>query len=154
MYIKKVIKRNKRSQKPYEYLHLVENVRTEKGPRQRLVLNLGVVNIAKEQYKDLANCIEGVLTGQKSLFSANPEIEKHAKKAVRRMLEKRSKEEALQKALDPNLNENAAKPLTWLPLKPMSPVASALNMYVTAFSKNSNSMMCCLPAAYQLKALP
>jgi hypothetical protein len=109
MYIKKVIKRNKRSQKPYEYLHLVENVRTEKGPRQRLVLNLGVVNIAKEQYKDLANCIEGVLTGQKSLFSANPEIEKHAKKAVRRILEKRSKEEALQKALDPNLNENAAK---------------------------------------------
>ena len=94
MYIKKVIKRNKGSRKPYAYLHLVENVRTEKGPRQRLVLNLGRVNIPKEQYKDLANCVEGLLSGQKSLLSADPQIEKHAKKAVRQILDKRSKEEA------------------------------------------------------------
>ena len=109
MYIKKVIKRNKGSRKPYAYLHLVENVRTEKGPRQRLVLNLGRVNIPKEQYKDLANCVEGLLSGQKSLLSADPQIEKHAKKAVRQILDKRSKEEALQNALDVNSNENTSQ---------------------------------------------
>ena len=109
MYIKKVIKRNKGSRKPYAYLHLVENVRTEKGPRQRLVLNLGRVNIPKEQYKDLANCVEGLLSGQKSLLGADPQIEKHAKKAVRQILDKRSKEEALQNALDVNSNENTSQ---------------------------------------------
>ena len=41
MYIKKVRKSNSGSKKVYEYLHLVENLRTENGPRQRLILNLG-----------------------------------------------------------------------------------------------------------------
>ena len=45
MYIKKVRKRNKGSEKSYEYLHLVEAIRTQCGPRQRLVLNLGAVDI-------------------------------------------------------------------------------------------------------------
>jgi hypothetical protein len=43
MYIKKVRKRNPGSKKRYEYLHWVENVRTEHGPRQRLLLNLGTL---------------------------------------------------------------------------------------------------------------
>ncbi len=81
MYIKKVKKSNKNSSKVYEYLHLVENIRTEKGPRQRLILNLGSVDIPSDQYKELANCIESMLTGQKELFSADPEVEKIATKA-------------------------------------------------------------------------
>ena len=40
MYIKKVSKRNKGSRKQYEYLHLVENIRTDNGPRQLLILML------------------------------------------------------------------------------------------------------------------
>jgi hypothetical protein len=36
-----VRKSNPNSKKAYEYLHLVDNVRTENGPRQRLILNLG-----------------------------------------------------------------------------------------------------------------
>jgi len=75
MYIKRVRKSNN-SKKAYEYLHLVENVRTEKGPRQRLILNLGALTLEAEQYKELANCIEAMLTGQKQLFSANRHIEK------------------------------------------------------------------------------
>lgn len=31
---------------------------------QRLILNLGSVNIPSDQYKELANCIESLLTGQ------------------------------------------------------------------------------------------
>jgi transposase len=94
MYIKKVRKSNRNSKKIYEYLHLVENVRTEKGPRQRLILNLGALDIPTDQYKELANCIESMLTGQKRLFSIDPTIEKRARKAVRGILAKRSKEQA------------------------------------------------------------
>ena len=78
MYIKKVRKSNRNSRKIYEYLHLVENVRTDKGPRQKLILNLGNLDVPAEQYKELANCIEAMLTGQKQLFSPDPKIEKHA----------------------------------------------------------------------------
>jgi transposase len=93
MYIKKVRKRNPGGQRQYEYLHLVENVRTEQGPRQRLVLNLGTLPIEADQYKELANTVEGMLTGQAELFSSDPLIEKQARKAVRRLLERRAHSE-------------------------------------------------------------
>ncbi|MCG6878772.1 MAG: IS1634 family transposase [Deltaproteobacteria bacterium] len=92
MYIKKVRKSNPGSRRVYEYLHLVENIRTQKGPRQRLILNLGRLDIPPEQYKELANCIEGLLTGQTSLFGSTPDIEKHARKAAEKIKEKRGKE--------------------------------------------------------------
>jgi transposase len=95
MYLKKVRKQNRRSKKVYEYLHLVENIRTEKGPRQRLILNLGTVDIAEEHYKELANCIEGMLSGQRSLFSPDRKIEKYARDAVWRILEKTSRDQAV-----------------------------------------------------------
>ncbi len=85
MYIKKVRKSNRNSRKIYEYLHLVENVRTDKGPRQKLILNLGNLDVPADQYKELANCIEAMLTGQKQLFSPDPKIEKHARKALQKI---------------------------------------------------------------------
>jgi transposase len=100
MYIKKVTKQNKGSKKQYEYLHLVENVRTDRGPRQRLILNLGTLKIPEDQFKELANCIEGRINGQQPLFSTDPAIERHAKKAVRRILEKRSQDEAFGRSMD------------------------------------------------------
>jgi len=100
MYIKKVTKQNKGSKKQYEYLHLVENVRTDRGPRQRLILNLGTLKIPEDQFKELANCIEGRINGQQPLFSTDPAIERHAKKAVRRILEKRSIDEAFGRSMD------------------------------------------------------
>lgn len=93
MYIKKVTKKNKGSDRVYEYLHLVENVRTANGPRQRLILNLGKLNIKPEQYKELANCIDGLLHGQPALFSNVPIIEKLAKEAVQAILSKTSEPE-------------------------------------------------------------
>ena len=95
MYIKKVKKQNAPGKKSYEYLHLVENIRTEKGPRQRLILNLGALDIPQDKYKELANCIEALLTGQKSLFSPDPKITRHAQQAVRNILAKKSTEGSL-----------------------------------------------------------
>lgn len=94
MYIKRVRKSNRSSKKVYEYLHLVENVRTENGPRQRLILNLGALDVAPDKFKELANCIEAMLTGQQQLFSADPQIEKHARKATGKIQAKRSCDQA------------------------------------------------------------
>jgi transposase len=98
MYIKKVKKQNPGTTKAYEYLHLVENVRTEKGPRQRLILNLGAIDVSPEKYKELANCIEAMLSGQQALFSPDPMVERHARQAVKNIVKKRSEEETLEKA--------------------------------------------------------
>lgn len=95
MYIKEVKKRNGKTDKMYKYLHLVETIRTEKGPRQRLILNLGVLDISPEHYKDLANAIEGMLTGQTSLFDNQPPIiNEYAQEATSKILTKKSNKKA------------------------------------------------------------
>ncbi len=106
MYIKSVVKQNKKSKKRYQYLHLVESVRTEKGPRQRLILNLGAIDIPKEKHKELSDCIETMLAGQKQIFVLDPIIEKHAKKAVQSILEKRSRDAAAEKISDAYIRNN------------------------------------------------
>lgn len=90
MYIKKARKKNPGSDKIYEYLHLVENVRTVNGPRQRLILNLGAIDIPQDQYKELANCIECQITGQKEFIDADPSILEIAKKAAWEIAGKKS----------------------------------------------------------------
>jgi len=51
---------------------------------QRDILNLGVdFDLPKEQWKDLANCIEGIVTSQRPLFDYPKEIRKLAKKYAR-----------------------------------------------------------------------
>ena len=89
MYIKKVRKKNHGSDVVYEYLHLVENVRTENGPRQRLILNLGNLDVHEDKYKELANCIESFLVGQETLFSNDLKIEKIARDAVSKIFKNR-----------------------------------------------------------------
>ena len=95
MYIKRVRKSNN-SKKAYEYLHLVENVRTENGPRQRLILNLGRLTIEPEQYKELANCIEAMLTGQQQLLSGSRHIEKLARTAAEKIRGKQAVDQGVE----------------------------------------------------------
>ncbi len=47
---------------------LVESVRTERGPRQRVALTLGVLNVDREHWKDLARSLEACLTGAQDLM--------------------------------------------------------------------------------------
>lgn len=71
------IRETKKSRKGKAYIQhqLVESVRTPSGPRQRLVLNLGVLELEKDKWKTLANTIEMELHGEKRLFLEDPEIE-------------------------------------------------------------------------------
>ena len=64
--------------KKYIQHQLIESIRTPKGPRQRLILNLGTIDLPKEQWKDLANAIESRVHGYKTLFKESDEISKLA----------------------------------------------------------------------------
>jgi len=77
MFIRETVKSKK--SKKYVQHQLVESVRTPNGPRQKLLLNLGFLDLPRNQWKELANTIESELHGQLSLFSTNPEIEKLAR---------------------------------------------------------------------------
>lgn len=56
-----------------------KKVRTERGPGQRMILNLGTdFSVPEEKWKDLANRIEEIVTGQDPLFSCPEEIEESA----------------------------------------------------------------------------
>jgi transposase len=92
MFIKKVRKTNGRTRKKYTYLHLVESVRTENGPRQKLILNLGNLPVDPSQFKALARRIEDILTGQNSFHEINKSVEKHAQTAALKIFEKQAKE--------------------------------------------------------------
>ena len=72
----------------------------KKAPRQRLILNLGSLDIPPDKYKELANCIEAMLSGQKTLFSQDPEVEAHARRAVSDIVRKQSEEQELAGAID------------------------------------------------------
>ena len=75
MFIKEIIKKNPTSAKTFTYYRLMEAVRTARGPRQRIILNLGKLDIPKEEWKTLANRIEEIITGQQVLIIPPPHIE-------------------------------------------------------------------------------
>jgi transposase len=66
----------------------VESYRTEKGPRQRTLLNLGTLDLPKEQWKWLADQIEAEITGQKSFYPVDDKIAKLAAHYAHLIIEK------------------------------------------------------------------
>jgi len=88
MFIKTVKKRNKYSPKTFQYQYLVESVRTDKGPRQKFLLNLGKLTLPEVEWPLLAKRIEEILRGQEKLFEGNPEIERLATQYAQKLLRK------------------------------------------------------------------
>ena len=76
MFIRAVEKRNPGSPTTYTYHRLMESYRTSRGPRQRTVLNLGKLDLPKDQWKPLANRIEEILSGQLPLQPVDERIER------------------------------------------------------------------------------
>jgi hypothetical protein len=78
--------------KKYIQHQLIESIRTPAGPRQRLVLNLGFLDLHQEKWKELANTIESEIHKQSRLFVTDPQIEKlarhYAKVIIRENLNK------------------------------------------------------------------
>lgn len=81
MFIRASKTKNKKTGEIYIKHQLVESYRSHKGPRQRVVLNLGRVDIPKKDWRRLAFELEGRLSGQASLIK-----DAHIEKAVDEIL--------------------------------------------------------------------
>jgi len=91
MFIRAVEHKNKKNSRKYRTYKLVDSVRTERGPRQTTILNLGTdFNLPKEHWKQLANCIEKIVTDQQRLFEYPLKIKALAEQYARRVIQKRS----------------------------------------------------------------
>jgi transposase len=88
MFIRKTHIRNRANQKSYWNFQLVESIRTERGPRQRILLNLGVdLDLNDLERKELANRIEEILGKISSILPRSEKIEKYAQKFSSQLLE-------------------------------------------------------------------
>jgi transposase len=86
MYIRKVTHADKNG-KTYHTFKLIESVRTDRGPRQRMVLNLGTdFSVPEEKWKELADRIEEIVTGQNRLLPCAQDIEECATRYARNVI--------------------------------------------------------------------
>ncbi|MBW2305695.1 MAG: transposase, partial [Deltaproteobacteria bacterium] len=83
MFIREIKKKNPDSDRVFIYHRLMESVRTPKGPRQRIVLNLGRLDLPRDEWKTLANRIEEIVSGQQSLIPLPAPIEEQAQHYAR-----------------------------------------------------------------------
>lgn len=91
MYIRKVCQTDKKTKKQYCTYRLVESVRTERGVRQRLLLNLGSkFQLHKDQWKLLANRVEEIVTQQDSLLPSTAELEQEAQYIAKQLINKKA----------------------------------------------------------------
>ena len=75
---------SKNSRKPI--LQLIQNYRTPKGPRQRVVVSLGTkMQIPKQLRPALAQLVEQRLKGQIGLFDNNPDLIPYADRIVKKI---------------------------------------------------------------------
>jgi len=82
MFFREAISKNSKS----PVLQLVENIRTTKGPRQRLVASLGTYfKIPKEKQSEVARIVKERLSGQQSLFQYDSETFSYADKIVKKI---------------------------------------------------------------------
>lgn len=74
MYIRETVTQNKKTKKNYFKHTLVESYRTENGPRQRVVMQLGTLTLPKSEWRKLAAALEGRLAGETTLFEEESTI--------------------------------------------------------------------------------
>ena len=88
MFIREITKKDHQTGKVYVYHRLMEAVRTPRGPRQRIVLDLGRLDLSRVQLKILADRIEQIVCGQKNLWPVDESIENLALDFARRVKRK------------------------------------------------------------------
>ena len=83
MFIREYKQTNKITGEVYIKHKLVASVRTDKGPRQRVVMPLGTLTVPRIDWKRLAHALECRITGQQSLLQAHDaDLERLALKLV------------------------------------------------------------------------
>ena len=95
--------------KRYVQHQLIRSVRTPAGPRQRVELNLGVLDVPREKWKDLANAIESYIHNQPSLFLTDPNIDglaqHYANMIIRRRIQECEEQGEVSEGLERDLRD-------------------------------------------------
>ena len=93
MFIKTIVKTDKKTSKRYDYYRLCESYRLNGKPRHRTIISMGLLkNLkTKEDRKLLADRIESMLTGSLSLFNEkiDQNIEEYAKQFYTEIISKK-----------------------------------------------------------------
>ena len=88
MFIREIKRRNKPYEKQFISHRLVESYRTAKGPRQRVILDLGCLDLPRDHWKALADAIEAKVSGQEDIFPTDPQVEPLARKFAQKIIQK------------------------------------------------------------------
>lgn len=92
MFIRKTKNTHPKTKKEYFVYQLVESVRTERGPRQRIILSLcSDLGVSDEDLQLLANRIEEIFLGTSSLLPYPDEIERLAQQYASQLIHRLSK---------------------------------------------------------------
>jgi transposase len=90
MFIRKTKKIDPTTGREYFLFQLIESVRTERGPRQNIILNLGSdLQLDPAEAKLLALRIEEIITGQQSFLPVEEKIDHLAKHFAEKIIAKR-----------------------------------------------------------------
>lgn len=93
MFIKTIVKTDKKTGKRYDYYRLCEGYRIGDKVRHRTILSLGKLQDieSKEDKKQLADLIEVFIKGERQLFAydVKPAIEKYAKEFAKRIIDEK-----------------------------------------------------------------
>ena len=100
MFIRENKTKNKKTGKTYVKHVLIESYRTEAGPRQRVIMNLGELTIPKKDWKKLAFLLENMLSGNQALLEDETSVNELALEIMDgyRFLQKKQKIETKQEA--------------------------------------------------------
>lgn len=111
MFIRKVNKKNKNSDKSYTYYRLTHSYRVGDKTRQRVLLNLGKLEgISTDKHKALADRIEEILTGVVDIFPENDaELENLAQQFAKEIITKGSFSSAKQAFTSQNKSQSSDK---------------------------------------------
>lgn len=91
MFIRKTLKTNSKTLKQYFSYQLVESYRTEKGPRQHILLTIShAKDLSDEERKLLANRIEELTKGINSFLSCSEHVESLAQSFAKQLVQKKS----------------------------------------------------------------
>ena len=101
MFIRETIKTDRTTGKKYTSYQLVESIRTELGPRQKILITIASdTALASSERKDLANRIEEIIIGSPSFLGYSEKIEKLAQTYASQVIHRLSCLEKTPKSQD------------------------------------------------------
>jgi hypothetical protein len=95
MYIRRTSIKSRKDGRQYYTYRLVESERTEKGVRQRTLLNLGTdFSLPREKWPEVASRVQQIIRSEALLFELPQEIEEMAQNFAARIIQARVQNEA------------------------------------------------------------